>query len=99
MQVRFTSLWRALPLALIAFPAMAQNFPTRPMTLIVPWGAGGSTDTHLRRFAEVSAKYLGQPVIVENKAGGGGMIGPGIMARTAKPDGYTVSQLPMGGEE
>ena len=96
MQVRFTSLWRALPLALIAFPAMAQNFPTRPMTLIVPWGAGGSTDTHLRRFAEVSAKYLGQPVIVENKAGGGGMIGPGIMARTAKPDGYTVSQLPMG---
>jgi tripartite-type tricarboxylate transporter receptor subunit TctC len=80
----------------VSGPVSAQNFPAHAVTLIVPWGAGGSTDTHLRKFAEVSAKYLGQPMIVENKPGGGGMVGPGIMSKTAKPDGYTVSQLPMG---
>ncbi len=73
-----------------------QAFPAKPITLIVPWPAGGSTDTHMRRFAAISAKYLGQPVVVENRPGGGGMVGPGTMAQTAKPDGYTLSQLPMG---
>jgi tripartite-type tricarboxylate transporter receptor subunit TctC len=86
----------ALLALLMALPAPAQEFPTRPIALICPWPPGGSTDTHLRRFAEISAKYLGQPVIVENRPGGGGMIGPGNMAQTAKPDGYTLSQLPMG---
>ncbi len=76
--------------------AQAQNFPSRPVTLIVPWLPGGSTDLHLRKFAEVGGRYIGQPIIVENKSGGGGMLGPGVMARTARPDGYTVSQLPMG---
>lgn len=76
--------------------AQAQSFPTRPITLICPWPAGGSTDTHLRKFAEVASKYLGQNVIIENKPGGGGMLGPGTMARTARPDGYTLSQLPVG---
>ncbi len=84
-------------LALVwALPAAAQSFPSRPIALICPWPAGGSTDTHLRRFAEIAARYLGQPIILENRPGGGGMIGPGNMAQTAKPDGYTVSQLPMG---
>jgi len=40
--------------------------------LICPWPAGGSTDTHLRRFAEIAAKYVGQPVLIENRPGGGG---------------------------
>jgi tripartite-type tricarboxylate transporter receptor subunit TctC len=77
-------------------PALAQEFPNRPITLICPWPPGGSTDTHLRKFAQVAAKYLGQPVIVENKPGAGGMLGPATMASNAKPDGYTLSQLPMG---
>jgi tripartite-type tricarboxylate transporter receptor subunit TctC len=87
--------------ALVAFPlvsgpALAQGFPTRPITLICPWPAGGSTDTHLRKFAEIAAKYLGQSVVVENKPGAGGTLGPAGMAANARPDGYTLSQLPLG---
>src|SRR5919108_2841454 len=84
-----------IALAAFATPAAAQPFPAKPITLICPWPAGGTTDTHLRKFAEVAAKYLGQPVVIENKPGGGGMIGPAQMAKLAKPDGYTVSQLPI----
>lgn len=79
----------------VATTALGQSFPSKPITLICPWPPGGSTDVHLRKFAEISQKYLGQPVVVENKAGGGGMIGPSQMARLARPDGYTVSQLPI----
>jgi tripartite-type tricarboxylate transporter receptor subunit TctC len=73
-----------------------QGFPSRPITLICPWPPGGSTDTHLRRFAEIATRYLGQPVVIENKPGAGGTIGPGNMAQTARPDGYTLSQMHMG---
>ena len=87
----------AAGIALVAFAttALGQAFPAKPLTLICPWPAGGTTDTHLRKFAEVAQKYLGQPVVVENKPGGGGMIGPAQMAHLAKPDGYTVAQLPI----
>jgi tripartite-type tricarboxylate transporter receptor subunit TctC len=78
------------------FGASAQAFPSKPITLIVPWPAGGSTDRHLRALAEIAAKNLGQNIIVENKPGGGGTTGPGTMALTAKPDGYTIAQYPMG---
>lgn len=81
---------------LLAGVSHAQNFPNRPITLICPWPPGGSTDQHLRKFAEIASKYVGQNILVENKPGGGGMLGPGVMAKTAKPDGYTVSQLPVG---
>lgn len=83
-------------LACAAPVALAQGFPNRPITLIVPWPAGGSTDTHLRKLAEIAARHLGQPIIVENKPGGGGMLGPSNMARTAAPDGYTLSQIHIG---
>jgi tripartite-type tricarboxylate transporter receptor subunit TctC len=79
----------------VAGTALGQAFPSKPITLICPWPPGGTTDIHLRKFAEVAQKYLGQPVVVDNKPGGGGMIGPSQMARLAKPDGYTVSQLPI----
>src|SRR6266581_2093884 len=79
----------------IALPAAAQEFPSRPITLICPWPPGGSTDTHLRRFAEIATRTLGQTVVIENKPGGGGMIAPSSMARSARPDGYTLSQLPI----
>ena len=88
-------LLRALAAGAVLFAgaAGAQDFPTRPITLICPWPAGGSTDTHLRKFAEIASRYLGQPIIVENKPGAGGMVGPAGMALSAKPDGYTLSQL------
>ena len=78
------------------FAARAQAFPSKPITLIVPWPAGGSTDRHLRALAEIAGKQLGQNILVENKPGGGGTTGPGTMALTAKPDGYTIAQYPMG---
>ena len=83
-------------LLLAASQGFAQTFPSRAITLICPWPPGGSTDTHLRRFAGVASKYLGQTVVIENKPGAGGMLGPGTMAKTAAPDGYTLSQLPVG---
>jgi tripartite-type tricarboxylate transporter receptor subunit TctC len=73
--------------------AFAQAFPSKPVTLICPWPAGGGTDLHLRKLAEIAARHLGQPVIVENRPGGSGMNGPATMAKTARPDGYTISQL------
>jgi tripartite-type tricarboxylate transporter receptor subunit TctC len=83
-------------LSLAPGATLAQGYPNRPITLIVPWPAGGSTDTHLRKLSELAAKHLGQPIIVENKPGAGGMLGPAGMAASAKPDGYTLSQLTVG---
>jgi tripartite-type tricarboxylate transporter receptor subunit TctC len=79
----------------LAPQAVAQDYPTKPITLIVPWTAGGSTDITMRAMAEVASKHLGQPIIVDNKAGGGGTVGPATMAASAKPDGYTISQIPI----
>ena len=78
---------------LFALAAQAQSFPTKPVTLIVPWPAGGSTDIYFRKLGEVAARHLGQPLVIENKPGGSGMNGPATMAKTARPDGYTISQL------
>src|SRR5262245_27225717 len=70
--------------------ALAQSFPTRPVTLVVPYPAGGPTDVVARVVAERMRATLGQPVIVENVTGGSGNIGVGKVARAA-PDGYTLS--------
>jgi tripartite-type tricarboxylate transporter receptor subunit TctC len=78
------------------FATRAQAYPAKPITLIVPWPAGGSTDRHLRALSEIAAKNPGQNILVENRPGGGGTNGPGAMALTAKPDGYTIAQYPMG---
>jgi tripartite-type tricarboxylate transporter receptor subunit TctC len=75
--------------------AQAQSFPARPVTLIVPWAAGGSTDIGMRALATATEKHLGQSIVVENRPGGSGTLGPGQMAATAKPDGYTLAQLPI----
>lgn len=71
-------------------------FPSKPITLIVPFPAGGSTDRHFRVLARVAGEKLGQPVVVENRPGSGGTLGPSNMAMSAKPDGYTISQFPLG---
>ena len=78
------------------FATRAESYPGKPITLIVPWPAGGSTDRHHRALAEIAGKYLGQTIVVENKPGAGGTLGPSSMAATAKPDGYTIAQYPMG---
>ena len=84
-----------LAAAAIAGAAQAQTYPSRPITLIVPWPAGGPTDVTMRAMAEVASKHLGQPIVIENKAGGSGTVGPATMAATAKPDGYTLAQMPI----
>jgi tripartite-type tricarboxylate transporter receptor subunit TctC len=81
--------------ALFSAEARAQDYPTKPVTLIVPWPAGGSTDIAMRAIAESASKHLGQPITIDNKAGGGGTVGPATMAASAKPDGYTIAQLPI----
>ena len=65
----------ALALAASVFPAAAQNYPTRPITLIVPWGAGGGTDATARIIGSLLEKELGQPVTVVNRTGGSGVVG------------------------
>jgi tripartite-type tricarboxylate transporter receptor subunit TctC len=81
----------AIALAVIAAsaPVHAQEFPSRPITLIVPFPPGGSTDVAGRIIADKMGAFLGKPVIVENVGGAGGSIGVGRLAR-ATPDGYTI---------
>jgi tripartite-type tricarboxylate transporter receptor subunit TctC len=68
--------------------AQAQSYPSRPITLVVPFPPGGSTDTAARIMAERMRAPLGQPIVIENVGGAGGSIGVGRVARAA-PDGYT----------
>ena len=73
----------------IGVPSFAQTFPDRPVTLVVPFAAGGSTDLVARVIAEKMSADLGQQVIVQNMAGAGGNLGADNVAR-AEPDGYTI---------
>jgi tripartite-type tricarboxylate transporter receptor subunit TctC len=70
-------------------PAFAQEFPSRPMKLVVPLGPGGPTDVAARLVAQVVPSALGQPLVIENRPGAGGAIGSRAVA-TADPDGYTL---------
>jgi tripartite-type tricarboxylate transporter receptor subunit TctC len=83
----FVALWTALAAAASAF---AQPYPSRPVTLIVPFGAGGPSDAVARTLAEPMRASLGQPVLIENVTGAAGSIGVGRAVRAA-PNGYTVS--------
>jgi tripartite-type tricarboxylate transporter receptor subunit TctC len=84
-----------LALSVFSTLAGAQAFPSRPITIIVPFSAGGPSDAHVRQFAAAFSRQLKQPVIVENVPGGGGHIGPARVARSA-PDGYTLLQHNLG---
>jgi tripartite-type tricarboxylate transporter receptor subunit TctC len=84
LRLIFTAAVCALPITTIA-----QSYPNRPITFVVPYGPAGSTDPISRQFATQLEKVLGVEVNVENKPGGSGTIGFGIVAR-AKPDGYTI---------
>jgi tripartite-type tricarboxylate transporter receptor subunit TctC len=73
-------------------PARAQTYPARPVSLIVPWGAGGGSDATARIIATLLEKELGQPFNVVNLTGGSGVVGHAEVA-TARPDGYTIGML------
>ena len=90
-----TAALAALGLVAGTAAASAQEFPARPVTFIVPWAAGGATDITIRALADAASKHLGQPIIIENKAGGGGTVGGATMAASSKPDGYTIAQIPI----
>lgn len=91
---------RNLLLAGLAAPAFApglaaaQTFPSRPITLLVPFPAGGSTDIQMRAFAEAASRAFGVNVITENRPGAGATLAASAVAR-ARPDGYTIAQFPL----
>jgi tripartite-type tricarboxylate transporter receptor subunit TctC len=80
-------------LMLAAGVVQAQQFPSKPITLIIPWQAGGIPDQELRLLAQIASKHLGQPIITENKPGGVGTLGPATVAANSKPDGYTITHI------
>ncbi len=76
-----------------ALTAAQAPFPSRPITLLVPWPAGGATDVTLRLLADIAGKTMGQRIVIENRPGAGGTLAmPAI--QQAAPDGYTLAQLP-----
>jgi tripartite-type tricarboxylate transporter receptor subunit TctC len=81
-----------LSLAAAAGGAFAQKWPDRPITLVVPWGAGGGTDAVARMLGSLMEKDLGQPVNVVNRTGGSGVVGHSAIA-SAAPDGYTIGLI------
>jgi tripartite-type tricarboxylate transporter receptor subunit TctC len=81
--------------ALLAAPAIGRaqaRFPDRPIRMIVPWGAGGTTDVQMRALCEIAGRHLGQPIVIENRTGAAGTIGPAQLVR-APADGYLLSQM------
>jgi tripartite-type tricarboxylate transporter receptor subunit TctC len=75
--------------------AQAQVFPDRPVILVVPWPAGGTTDIGMRALASATEKYLSQRIVIENRPGAAGVLGPQQVAQNAAPDGYTLVQIPI----
>jgi tripartite-type tricarboxylate transporter receptor subunit TctC len=89
MRTTFRALLALAGWAWLTVAVAAQSFPTKPITLIVPYAAGGPTDVTARQIGEHMSRTLGQPFIVENVAGAGGSTGSGRVAKAA-PDGYTL---------
>jgi tripartite-type tricarboxylate transporter receptor subunit TctC len=89
MKTLFAAFGVAATLGLTAYGAVAQTYPERTITMVVPFAAGGPTDTVSRLVAESMSKDLGQQIVVENVGGAGGTLGAGRVAK-ADPDGYTL---------
>ena len=91
----FAAIFAAAALSAIANPASAQQWPTRPVTVIVPFAAGGNTDVAARIFTDRLSQRLGQQFVIENKTGAGGSLGIAAMTKAA-PDGYTIGMVTAG---
>ena len=92
----------AFILSVSAGVTLAQSYPSKPITMIIPWPAGGSSDLTLRAMGESASKHLGQPFIYDNKPGASGTLGPATMVAGAKPTAIpsrrypiTVQRLPL----
>ncbi len=94
--------WAVLPmlvLMLVFSPSpsgWAQQYPTKPINMLIGWGAGGSTDVTLRALSDAAGKVLGQPIVVQNKPGGGSAVALALL-KNEKPDGYTLGNLSSAG--
>ena len=75
-------------------PSQGERFPSRPITLWLPWPAGGATDLTMRLLADLAARHLGQKVLIENRAGAGGTLVMPVLQQAAA-DGYTIAQMPQ----
>ncbi|SEA68387.1 MULTISPECIES: tripartite tricarboxylate transporter substrate binding protein [Acidovorax] len=96
MQRRHIIQWGAAAMAAASLgTASAQNFPAKPIKLVIAFPAGGPTDITMRVLAENAGRILGQPVIVENKPGAGGTL-PAQALQGVAADGYTIAQIPLG---
>jgi tripartite-type tricarboxylate transporter receptor subunit TctC len=82
----------------LGLPAMAAEYPTKPIILVIPYPAGGSTDLTGRALANAAKKFLGQPIICENKSGGGGSVGPSLVL-PKPPDGYLFGLVVQTGSQ
>jgi tripartite-type tricarboxylate transporter receptor subunit TctC len=82
----------ALAIALLATPAVAQDYPSRPVKIIVPFGPGGPADVVARQLGNILQENFGQPFVVENRTGAGGVIGT-VEAAKSPPDGYTLLMM------
>src|ERR1700754_5101434 len=94
---------RALPATLLALaalavacPAWAETWPTRPVTVVMPYRAGGGGETMVRLVMQQVSQTMGPPFIIENRAGAGGTVGAGYVAKE-RPDGYTLLVTGLGG--
>jgi tripartite-type tricarboxylate transporter receptor subunit TctC len=99
--IRFKHLVRSCVAAVLALatllPASAQDaYPSRSIRLLVGFSAGGATDITFRRLADLASKELGQPIVIENKAGAGATLAPSTMAKNDAPDGYTIAAATAG---
>jgi tripartite-type tricarboxylate transporter receptor subunit TctC len=83
------AIWAVLAGLVLAVPATAQDYPNRPVRMILPFAAGGAVDSASRALQPKLSEILGQPVVMENRTGAGGSIGAGAVA-SAPPDGYTL---------
>src|SRR3954468_79161 len=89
MASRMLKSFIAAALAATVVPALAQEYPTKPVVVVIPFAAGGPTDTLGRHLAQVLTKQLKQQVLIDNTVGAGGTIGVAKVAK-AKPDGYLI---------